>query len=41
MKLAYALASRMSLCEDASTMFRTWKRFTALSFGTQRAQFEQ
>mmetsp|Transcript_10316 Transcript_10316/g.29122 ORF Transcript_10316/g.29122 Transcript_10316/m.29122 type:complete len:84 (+) Transcript_10316:50-301(+) len=31
----------MSRCDEASTMFLTWKRFTALSFGTQREQFEQ
>eukprot|EP00450_Noctiluca_scintillans_P003711 CAMPEP_0194495440 /NCGR_PEP_ID=MMETSP0253-20130528/13037_1 /TAXON_ID=2966 /ORGANISM="Noctiluca scintillans" /LENGTH=72 /DNA_ID=CAMNT_0039336695 /DNA_START=240 /DNA_END=455 /DNA_ORIENTATION=- len=41
MKDWYTLASRMSRCEEASTMFLTLKRFTALSLGTQREQFEQ
>ncbi len=41
MNVEYTLASRMSLWEDASTMFRTWNRLIALSFGTQRAQLEQ
>ena len=41
MKVWYTLASRMSRWDDASTMFRTWKRLTALSLGTQRMQFEQ
>ena len=27
--------------DEDSTMFRTWKRLTALSLGTQRMQFEQ
>eukprot|EP00277_Geminigera_cryophila_P031333 CAMPEP_0173056258 /NCGR_PEP_ID=MMETSP1102-20130122/20_1 /TAXON_ID=49646 /ORGANISM="Geminigera sp., Strain Caron Lab Isolate" /LENGTH=36 /DNA_ID= /DNA_START= /DNA_END= /DNA_ORIENTATION= len=31
----------MSRWQPASTMLRTWKRFTALSLGTQRAQLEQ
>ena len=35
-KVWYTLASLKSLCEDASTMFRTWKRLMALS--SQRAQ---
>merc|ERR1719498_1804903 len=37
----YTLASRISRWEDASTMLRTWKRLMALSFGTERPQFEQ
>merc|ERR1719498_540658 len=37
----YTLASRMSRCDEASTMLRTWKRLMALSFGTQREQLEQ
>merc|ERR1719498_808082 len=37
----YTLASRISRCDEASTMLRTWKRLKALSFGTDRPQFEQ
>ena len=37
----YIDASRMSRCDDASTMLRTVKRLMALSFGTERPQFEQ
>mmetsp|Transcript_43621 Transcript_43621/g.97863 ORF Transcript_43621/g.97863 Transcript_43621/m.97863 type:complete len:82 (-) Transcript_43621:8-253(-) len=41
MKLWYTLASLKSRWEEASTMFLTWNRLMALSFGTQRAQLEQ
>merc|ERR1719231_520467 len=33
-------ASRISRWDEASTMLRTWKRLMALSFGTDRPQFE-
>lgn len=37
----YTDASRISLIAAASTMLRTMNRLIALSFGVQRAQFEQ
>merc|ERR1719395_383807 len=36
----YNEASRISRCDEASTMLRTWKRLIALSLGTDRPQFE-